>query len=111
MTDNEFILNVRRLLRIEDWVIREDLLPGGKWDSEAYVTMDREHKIATLHMTEAATREQVAHEMVHVMLHDMAYVASEGASVDRMTFYNMLEERACNIIAPLLMTVLDDAEG
>ena len=102
---NRIILEMRYLLRLEDWrisTVNDDRLA----DTNAFVSFEREEKRATIHFTEDVTERDIRHEMCHVLLHDMAYVASEGSTVDRMTFYNMLEERVCNVLADAL-----DIEG
>ena len=99
---NAAIIVYRSLLRLEDWFFDVEEL-GEDWDSPAYVTFDRENKRATLHVRlHAVTRDNVAHEMLHVLFYDMSFLACNGRSVEVMDMYNMYEERACNVLSTLL---------
>lgn len=88
-------------LRLDDWTI--STVPTTEVD-DAHVALNREERLATLSYNPENDDAMfyVAHEMVHVMLSDMDFLACNGRSIDIMEMYNMLEERVCNVIGALL---------
>ena len=94
---NEVVLQVRQVLRLEDWVItleEDDSILHG------YVSFERETKrAAILYNPETITAFHIRHEMFHILMYDMSFLASNGRSVEVMEMYNLFEERVCNILA------------
>lgn len=91
-----------RLLRVEDWHIRLEV--NNELDS-AFVSCDREQRKATItyNPNTPKVRYFLAHEVAHIMFYDMSYLACDGRSIDLMNMYTMLEERAANVVADLLL--------
>ena len=94
----EQLVNVmQHVLRVDDWAIHleedPDILTG-------FVRFDREMRSAhILYNPETITAHHIRHEMIHVLLHDMSFAASNGRSIEMMEVINMLEERVCNVLA------------
>ena len=98
------LLQMRNMNRLKDWVFRIEELDHGEYDSQAYVTMDREKKVATFHVWLEAERlpSLLAHEVAHVMLADLSFFACQGATIKEMELWSLMEERLCNQIGALI---------
>lgn len=94
---NKVITDMRGTLRLEDWYIEaaEDTSV-----QHGFVVFDRELRRATiLYNPETITSFHVRHEMIHILLHDLVYVGSNGRSTEIMEVINLFEERVCNVVA------------
>lgn len=96
---NEVVTTMREVYRLTDWYISLEAIEGEDWDSNAYVTFDREEKRATIHYAPNVTARDIRHEMTHVLLHDLVYLASNGRTVEMMDMVSLVEERLCNVLA------------
>ena len=99
---NELVVELRTALRLDDWYV-------GLEESDdpavltGWVKFDRENRRATIiYNPETVTSHTIRHEMVHILLHDMSFLASNGRSVEMMEAINMYEERICNVLAEVL---------
>lgn len=74
---------------------------------DAHVTLDREKRTALIRydglLDDETLRFLFVHELMHVVLADLVYVASEGQSVNMMLVINMFEERIANKVARELL--------
>ena len=98
---NALVTRARKDLRLMDWFF--EVQPDSE-QKDAHVVIARETRRATILYNPDAPNLQflVKHEMVHVLLSDMDFIACNGRSVDVMEFYNLKEERVCNVIAAIL---------
>jgi hypothetical protein len=98
---NYLVTRTRKDLRLMDWFFEtvED-----EEQKDAHVVIAREARRATIRYNPDAPNLQflVKHEMVHVLLSDMDFIACNGRSIEVMEFYNLKEERVCNVIAAIL---------
>lgn len=73
---------------------------------DAHVVIDRELREATVYFNRTLDEETLGfllkHELVHVLLADMDFVACNGRSIEIMEIYNLFEERVCNTLAKVL---------
>ena len=92
---------ITRLLRLHDWTISTYNTADEK---DAHVVIDREKRTAVIRYNPMAPNLEflVRHEMVHIFLADMDFVACNGRSVDIMEIYNLYEERVANVLAAAL---------
>lgn len=71
-----------------------------------YTSIDREERAATIHydpaLEGAALERVLKHELVHVLLADMDFIACNGRSIEIMEIFNLFEERVCNALARVL---------
>lgn len=78
----------------------------GDFVEDAHVDLDREKKTARIRYNVNLGGETLLlllkHELVHVLLADMDFVACNGRSVEVMEIYNLHEERVANILAKVL---------
>jgi Zn-dependent peptidase ImmA (M78 family) len=104
MTNEEWVQQVASGLSLADWTF---VLVEDAEVKDARVVTDLEHRKATIHYNAwlpiRSRRTNLAHEIAHVLLADMDFVACNGRSIDLMEVYNMHEERVCNVIARLLL--------
>jgi hypothetical protein len=107
--EKDYIVEQACRLRLLDWDIdlswqMPEVVPAGHTD--AYVTTNLENQQATIYLGpvrgDDKIKHLIQHELAHILLADMAYVACNGRSVDIMEVYNMLEERVCNALADAL---------
>ena len=98
---NSLVLTIRGQLRLGDWFI--ELTPDPE-QRDAHVVIEREHQRADIRFNPEAENlpHLIAHEMVHVLLADMDFIAMNGRSIEVMELYNLQEERVCNKLASIL---------
>jgi hypothetical protein len=91
------------VLRLQDWRITIEKKPE-LTDNKAYVVTELQKREATIfyNPTEERLSYYIAHEMGHILLSHMAYLACDGRAVELMESYAFLEERVCDIIADLV---------
>ena len=94
----DYVHAVQHKLRIEDWKVELAEKPALE---SAWVSTDREQRIATIFYNPDAAllKYYIAHELAHVMLVELAYLACDGRTPDLMNAFSYLEERVCNTIA------------
>ena len=90
---------------VPDWrIVFEAKRPGDtNFVVDANVVIDREKRSARLQYNAELDDETLGflfkHELVHVLLADMDFVACNGRSVEIMEIFNLFEERVANILA------------
>lgn len=91
---------------VPDWTVTFRATIEGRDDDfvdTAYVSLDRENRKAQILYNFALDEDTLAfylrHELVHVLLADMSFLASNGRSIEMMEAINLMEERVCNVLA------------
>lgn len=90
----------RTSLGLSDWDIRVGDPDRFDYDlcEEGYIIRQDDERVATLYVHPEADIWQieriVCHELLHVLLSDMEFIACNGASVETMEMYSRFQERA-----------------
>lgn len=95
-----FISDYRGSLGLSDWDIRvgDPAMFDYTLCEEGYIIRQDDERVATIYVHPEADRWQinriVVHEMLHIVLSDMEFVACNGATIDEMELYQRFQERA-----------------
>lgn len=94
------LFDLRRMFRLGDWLIDSEPDPEMV---KAVVDIEREQRVAIIRYNpDAVSPEVLGHEMCHVLLADMDFIANNGRSIDIMEAYNLFEERVCNVVGGII---------
>jgi Zn-dependent peptidase ImmA (M78 family) len=97
------IQSLQGQLSLEAWEI--DLADDFDFDhgEDAYIVRQEDELVATLYINPHADKDQqdrlICHELLHLVLADMQFVACNGRDVDSMDLYSRFQERAINQLA------------
>lgn len=85
-------------LRIKDWFIELTEKPELE---TCFVSCNAQGRTAEVFYNpkDPMLRFHITHELVHVLLYDMAYLACDGRTPELMNAYTYLEERVCDVVA------------
>jgi len=93
-----------RSLGLDDWDIRVGDPDRFDYDlcEEGYIIRQDDERVATLYVHPEADAWQieriVVHELLHVVLADLEFIASNGATVETMELYARFQERAISVL-------------
>ena len=103
-----YIRELRQRLRLDPWFISLSEEFDESYGEEAYLCRRDDERTATIHIDPSVTdyhrvRFLVAHEMVHILLSDLEFIACNGRSTDIMDIFNRELEQVVNAIANMLV--------
>lgn len=109
----EDLYRMKMLLGLGAWSII--VAPSGDFDEslgeEAYIVKQDDERTATVYISpdaaESRARFLLAHELVHVVLADLEFIACNNRSIDIMEVYHRELERVCNTFARLIIERLN----
>ena len=87
------------VLGLSDWGIRVGDPERFDYDlcEEGYIIRQDDEKVATVYVHPGADRWQaeriVCHELLHLLLSDLEFIACNGASIEKMELYTRFQER------------------
>lgn len=95
---DDYVRALKVKLRIQDWFI--ELTPKPELDT-CFVACQAQDRRAEVFYNpdDSLLKYHIAHELVHVMLYDMSYLACDGQDIGTMKAYTYLEERVCDVVA------------
>jgi hypothetical protein len=100
MDVESYIEELQQKLGLTHWLILLEQEWNGMGGESAQVVYQQDERIATIQLlgstSEADTPHLIRHEMLHILLTDLEFIACNGRSTDTMDLFNRELERVIN---------------